>query len=184
MSATPEQIAIIKRCWETGGFSRAAIRLTGLSVGKIAKIAQNHGFTRYKRQEQLWTDEEVKILEEFAHFSPTTISRKIKAATGRNRSLTSITLKRKNLKLLRNLDGYTLSDCAANLGCTRPRIKKWIEKGYLKAEQTDRASDAWFIHNRDLRRFILQHPTEIDLRTIDDQVWFLDMITLGKVGIR
>jgi hypothetical protein len=37
-------------------------------------------------------------------------------------------------------------------------------------------SDPW----KDVRRFILQHPTEIDLRKVD-QLWFLDLITNGLV---
>jgi hypothetical protein len=36
------------------------------------------------------------------------------------------------------------------------------------------------IREKDVRRFILQHPTEIDLRKVD-QLWFLDLITNGLV---
>ena len=33
---------------------------------------------------------------------------------------------------------------------------------------------------KDARRFILEHPTDIDLRKVD-QFWFLDVITNGLV---
>ena len=35
------------------------------------------------------------------------------------------------------------------------------------------------IHERDVRRFILQHPSDIDLRKVD-QVWFIDVLANGS----
>jgi hypothetical protein len=40
--------------------------------------------------------------------------------------------------------------------------------------------DIYLIRESDVRRFILEHPTEIDLRKVD-QLWFLDLITNGLV---
>jgi hypothetical protein len=40
--------------------------------------------------------------------------------------------------------------------------------------------DIYLIHEKDVRRFILEHPTDIDLRRVD-QIWFLDLITNGLV---
>ncbi|HEX8801560.1 MAG TPA: hypothetical protein VF772_23250, partial [Terriglobales bacterium] len=38
--------------------------------------------------------------------------------------------------------------------------------------------DSYLIQEKDVRRFILEHPTDIDLRKVD-QLWFLDVITSG-----
>jgi hypothetical protein len=43
-----------------------------------------------------------------------------------------------------------------------------------------RTIHTYAIQEKDIRRFILEHPTEIDLRKID-QLWFLDLITKGLV---
>jgi hypothetical protein len=40
--------------------------------------------------------------------------------------------------------------------------------------------DSYLIQEKDVRRFILEHPTEIDLRKVD-QLWFLDLLTNGLV---
>jgi len=40
--------------------------------------------------------------------------------------------------------------------------------------------DIYLILEKDVRRFILEHPTEIDLRKVD-QLWFLDLVTNGLV---
>jgi hypothetical protein len=40
--------------------------------------------------------------------------------------------------------------------------------------------DIYLIREKDVRRFILEHPTEIDLRKVD-RLWFLDLLTNGLV---
>ena len=40
--------------------------------------------------------------------------------------------------------------------------------------------DIYLIQEKDVRRFILEHPTDIDLRKVD-QLWFLDLLTNGLV---
>jgi hypothetical protein len=45
---------------------------------------------------------------------------------------------------------------------------------------TQQNGDSYLIQEKDVRRFILQHPTEIDLRKVN-QLWFLDVITNGLV---
>jgi hypothetical protein len=51
-------------------------------------------------------------------------------------------------------------------------------RGTGRTEQQN--GDIYFIHQKDVRRFILEHPTDIDLRKVD-QLWFLDLITNGLV---
>jgi len=60
-------------------------------------------------------------------------------------------------------------------------VTRWIKSGHLKARFRGTArtaqqnGDSYLIQERDVRRFILEHPTEIDLRKVD-QLWFLDYV--------
>ena len=53
-----------------------------------------------------------------------------------------------------------------------------IKSGHLKAKLRGTArgeqqnGDIYLIYEKDVRRFILEHPTDIDLRKVD-QLWFL-----------
>ena len=46
----------------------------------------------------------------------------------------------------------------------------------VQSARNSRAETFYLIREKDVRRFILPHPTEIDLRKVD-QLWFLDLIT-------
>ena len=85
--------------------------------------------------------------------------------------------------------------CEANRrvrhSCRFPRppsfdVTRWIKSGHLKAKLRGTArtpqqnGDSYLIQEKDARRFILEHPTDIDLRKVD-QLWFLDVITNGLV---
>ena len=81
---------------------------------------------------------------------------------------------------------YSPSGLAQGLGIDSHAVTRWIKSGYLKAKfrgtaRTERQNgDIYLIHEKDVRRFILEHPTDIDLRSVD-QIWFLDLITNGLV---
>jgi len=61
-----------------------------------------------------------------------------------------------------------------------------IKSGHLKARFRGTArgeqqnGDSYLIQEKDVRYFTLEHPTDIDLRKVD-QLWFLDLITNGLV---
>jgi hypothetical protein len=65
-------------------------------------------------------------------------------------------------------------------------VTRWIERGHLNAHPPGTArreqqnGDIYLIREKDVRRFILEHPTDIDLCKVD-QRWFLDLITNGLV---
>ena len=75
---------------------------------------------------------------------------------------------------------------AQALGIDPQAVTRWIKSGHLKAKSRGTArgkqqnGDIYLIQERDIRRFILEHPTDIDLRKVD-QLWFLDVITNGLV---
>jgi hypothetical protein len=65
-------------------------------------------------------------------------------------------------------------------------VTRWIKSGHLKAKFRGTArgpqqnGDSYLIQEKDIRRFVLDHPTDIDLRKVD-QLWFLDLLTNGLV---
>jgi hypothetical protein len=58
----------------------------------------------------------------------------------------------------------------------------WIKSGHLKAKFRGTArgpqqnGDSYLIQEKDIRRFILEQRTDIDLCKVD-QLWFLDLIS-------
>jgi len=72
------------------------------------------------------------------------------------------------------VSSYSANGLARALGTDNHTVARWIRAGHLKGP------DIYLIHEKDVRRFILGHPTDIDLRKVD-QLWFLDLITNGLV---
>jgi hypothetical protein len=59
-------------------------------------------------------------------------------------------------------------------------VTRWIKSGHLKAKFRDTARGPQqkgdrYLQEKDVRRFILEHPTDIDLRRVD-QLWFIDYV--------
>jgi hypothetical protein len=81
---------------------------------------------------------------------------------------------------------YSAYSLAQALGSDPHAVTRWIKSGQLKAKFRGTArgpqqnGDSYLIQEKDIRRFILEHPTSIDLRRVD-QIWFLDLITNGLV---
>ncbi|HEX8896483.1 MAG TPA: hypothetical protein VF783_24415 [Terriglobales bacterium] len=70
------------------------------------------------------------------------------------------------------------------LGIDPHAVTRWIKSGHLTAKLRGTArtpqqnGNSYLVQEEDVRRFILEHPTDIDLRKVD-QLWFLDVITNG-----
>jgi hypothetical protein len=81
---------------------------------------------------------------------------------------------------------YSAYSLAQALGIDPHAVTRWIKSGHLQAKFRGTArgpqqnGDSYLIQEKDVRRFILEHPTEIDLRKVD-QLWFLDLLTNGLV---
>jgi hypothetical protein len=130
-------------------------------------------------------ERELKILARYAWMSDERIRLKLKAV-GYGRTVTGIHLKLKRMRFKRDGSFYSANGLAQALGIDSHAVTRWIRSGHLKAKLrgTERIEqqngDIYLIHERDVRRFILAHPTDIDLRKVD-QLWFLDLITNGLV---
>jgi len=167
--------------------TRPGIRLLAKKVGMphwaLKKRGRELGLARTK--EQPWSEPELDILARYAWMSDERIRLKLKAA-GYARTVTGIHLKLKRMRFKEDVSFYSANGLARALGIDNHTVARWIRAGHLKAkhrgtERTEQqGGDIYLIHEKDIRRFILEHPTDIDLRKVD-QLWFLDVITNGLV---
>jgi hypothetical protein len=170
-----------------GAKTRPGIRMLAKKAGipdwALKKRARELGLVRTK--EKPWSEAELDILARYAWMSDERIRLKLKAA-GYSRSVTGIHLKLRRMQFKHDPSFYSANGLAQALGIDSHAVSRWIKRGHLKAQLRGTArgeqqnGDIYLIREKDVRRFILAHPTEIDLRKVD-QLWFLDLITNGLV---
>jgi hypothetical protein len=147
----------------------------------LRKRARELGLARTK--ELPWSEPELTILARYAWMSDERIRLKLKAS-GYSRTATGIHLKLRRMKFKHDPSFYSAHGLAQALGIDSHAVSRWIKRGYLKAQLRGTArgerqhGDVYLIREKDIRRFIVEHPSEIDLRKVD-QLWFLDLLTNG-----
>jgi hypothetical protein len=162
---------------------RVLAKKLGIPHWVLKKRARELGLARTK--ELSWSELELAILSRYAWMSDERIRLKLQAA-GFTRTVTAIHLKLKRMKFKHDGSFYSAYSLAQALGIDPHAVTRWIKSGHLKAKLrgTARTSqqngDSYLIQEKNVRRFILEHPTDIDLRKVD-QLWFLDLITNGLV---
>lgn len=142
----------------------------------IKKWAREEGLTR-TRNDRRWTTEEEDYLE--LHLRKVSL-KKIGAKLGRTPAAVKQHAYRLGIsKCLTH--GYTLSKLSVAVGYTRTKVERWVNNGWLKGvrrqtERTEGQSDVWYFSNKEVRKFIKEHPLEIDGRRVD-MVWLVDLLT-------
>ena len=155
----------------------------GIPHWALKKRARELGLARTK--ELPWSEAELAILSRYPWMSDERICLKLKAA-GYSRTVIGIHLKLKRMRFKHDGSFYSAYSLAQALGIDPHAVTRWIKSGHLKAKFRGTArgpqqnGDSYLIQEKDVRRFILEHPTDIDLRKVD-QLWFLDLITNGLV---
>jgi hypothetical protein len=168
---------------KTGFGIRPLAKKVGIPHWALKKRARELGLARTK--ELPWSEPELAILSRYAWMSDERIRLKLKAV-GYARTVTGIHLKLKRMQFKQDGSFYSAYSLAKALGIDPHAVTRWIKSGHLKAKFRGTArcpqqnGDSYLIQEKDVRRFILQHPTDIDLRKVD-QLWFLDVITNGLV---
>jgi hypothetical protein len=168
---------------KTGFGIRPLAKKVGMPHWTLKKRARELGLARTK--ELPWSETELALLARYAWMSDERIRLKLKAA-GYARTVTGIHLKLKRMKFKDDGSFYSAYSLAQALGIDPHAVTRWIKSGNLKASFRGTArtrqqnGDSYLIQEKDVRRFILEHPTDIDLRKVD-QIWFLDLITNGLV---
>jgi hypothetical protein len=130
--------------------------------------------------ERPWSEAELEILSRYAWMGNERIRLKLKAA-GYSRTVTGIHFKLRRMKFQLDASFYSVNGLALGLGIDSHAVTRWIERGHLNAHLPGTArleqqnGDIYLIREKDVRRFILEHPTDIDLCKVD-QLWFLDYV--------
>ena len=115
-----------------------------------------------------WTAEQEDFLEKHYHLMSV---EDIAAKT--NHSPRNVSFHAHKLGLSKFEEGYTVESLCEALGCSRPKVKKWMECGWLKGKprQTKRTPDVWFFSASAVRNLIRWHPEEINPRFLDSERW-------------
>ncbi len=140
------------------------------------------GAIKSSQQKQKWSSEEIAILEKNAQYAPLTIKKKLETA-GYQRSVSSITLKRKRMRMPSNLEGMSANLCAEFLGVDIQIVLNYIRSDLLKAEiiRKDRQGKInYYIKEKMIRLFIINNPDLVDLRKVE-KYYFIELIANGKV---
>lgn len=170
-----------------GGLGIKAFAATlGVPHHVVIHQAARLGLGRTK--EKPWSMEEFAALNELAHYAPDVIARKFRER-GLHRTRTSIAVMRKRrwahkgapyysahaLTTLMGVDGHTLDRVWIAKGI------RFIAKGTTRGKKNKKqGGDTKLVHIDEVRRFFIEHPEEIDLQKVD-KLWFLEMITAGKI---
>lgn len=181
---TPEMHARIERVYkrDSGNGQVAALaRTLNLPRWKVTRYAIQQGWiAKQKAKGPTWTEEEIEQLQKFARYAIPTIRRKM-AEKGYKRSETAIVLKLRRMKMRQNLNGHSARDVARCLGVDDHFITRAIKGGRLKATRRGTArnerqgGDHWYILDQNIRKYILNHLYEIDIRKVD-KYWFVDLL--------
>lgn len=183
---TEETDAVIRRAWHlfyeyaNKKAVAAAAKQLGWPKHALTQRAKNLGLARVK--EKPWTPAEEELLERWAWMSDPRIAGKFRQS-GFHRTETAIHLKAKRLKLKSTLDGWGMRQLAKLFGVDDHKISVWSRRGMLKTHRTGITvgqNEKLFIHRDEVRRFILNHPDEVDLAKCE-KFWLLDIVSGGKL---
>lgn len=188
-SFTPKMDWKIKKVYQNNvgkrrGLVKALSRHFSMPRYAIQRRALHIGAYVVCRKEPEWSNKEIRILTKYAHLNPHFIQAKLKRA-GFHRSEMGIFIKRKRLRLLRNLSGFSASKCAEVFGEDNHWVIDKIKKGLLKAEMRHtkpkpQSGDYYFIKEKDMREFIIGNPELVDFRKVD-KFYIVELLANGAV---
>jgi hypothetical protein len=149
----------------------------------ISKRAAKLGLVTPRFKQPPWSEAELDLLGENAHKSPASLRRLLKKQ-GFERTETAIVVKLKRLGADRT-DPHHLNanQLAGVMGVDRKTVSGWIAKGWLRAKRRDATAtdDFWWIHRRDIRRFIIENIAAVDIRKVE-KFWFVDLLAERETG--
>jgi hypothetical protein len=175
----------LRVCSDRKAISNCGRRL-GVPRWVVLRRGRELGLARTK--EKPWSDMEIRLLERWGHLTDAVIQRKLKAA-GYSRSVNGIHLKLKRLRIKQNLDGYSAYSLAEAFGVDSHKVGLWIRRNMLRATRrgTDRkesqGGDSYWITHIAVRDFVFRFPEEIELAKVE-KLWFLDLVSGGRIGVR
>lgn len=186
-STTPQIDAVITRVYQSAPTKNAINRLAATLARPrwwVSKRAVKLGLVAPRFKEPPWTENEIEIAARNAHKHPDVIAH-ILAKSGYKRTPTAIVLRLKRCGRVMGRDAdpdhYTASALAKLFGVDCKGVRTWIAKGWLKAKKRgtertpEQGGDEWWVHRRDIRRFVIENTAVVDLRKVE-KFWFVEML--------
>lgn len=136
-----------------------------------------------RAKEPMWSDQELRIMQKAAHLSCYAIQQRLKKA-GYHRTELAIMTRLRVLRLRANTPYYTARQLAMCLGFYGvDPISRWVRQGLItptyKGTERKERGDVMLFHETEIRRFILENQTLVDLRKVD-QYWFFEVMFEGE----
>jgi hypothetical protein len=165
--------------------TKGDINRLAIAVGRprwwVTKRASKLGLVTPRFKELAWTDDEREIVHDNYHRAPASIQRMLRRA-GYTRTETAITVMGKRLGAMREDPHHvTAHGLSTLMGVDAKSVTGWIARGLLKAGRrgTDRTAgqggDQYWIHLRDVRAFITNNASVVDIRKVD-KFWLIDLL--------
>ncbi len=139
---------------------------------QVSRRAGQLGLSRGRLKENNWTEAEIDILDAHGDTGVAAVLRKLKSC-GFERSFGSISvmMKRRQIERLGHLS-LSARAVAEMMGVDGKTVVRWIEAVDLKAKFD---SGVWQIAQKDLKKWLLSHPTSFDLKKVR-QDWFMSLM--------
>ena len=162
-------------------------RMIGYPEHALSQAAIKLGLSRTK--EKPWSEDEITLLDKYGYRSLPNLTILFKE-NGFRRSETAILLMRKRRMSHKASPFYSMNAVANLFGTDAHVVKRWIEQGLVQYEmkgtrrdnETQQNGDTHLIHKDWLYEFIVKHPTEFEIKKVD-QLWFLHIVTKGEVKL-
>lgn len=180
---TPEMHRRIEQVYKTNTGNNEVNELAerlGLPRWKVTRYAMSHGWIAKQKGSSSWTIPELEVLQKLARYTPVVIQHRM-SEKGYQRSINSIVLKLKRMKMRQNINGHSSLDVAQCLGVDAHFVTRAIKLGKLRATRRGTArterqgGDHWYILDQNLRKYVFEYLDEIDIRKVD-KYWFVDLI--------
>jgi hypothetical protein len=151
----------------------------GRSMEWLRRRSRQLGLQIPKRPERPWLPAETAILRECAHLPAPELARVLRRA-GYIRTPCAVALRCRQQKLDRTCPhSHTLPDVAMLLGVSPQTVLVWTQQHGLRTSKrqpdTGGAGQRNRVHRKDLRAWIRDNPTRINLAKVDGP-WFLDLV--------
>ena len=142
----------------------------------ISRRAGQLGLSSPRLKEPDWTQPEFDILDSCGEEGVNIVRRQL-MLSGYLRTVGSINaaMRRREVERL-TLSSMSARGVAEMMGVDGNTVLRWIEHRHLRAEPV---GNTWRINKRDLRRWLLDHPTLFDLKRVR-QEWFMAIMLNDK----
>lgn len=155
------------------GVIKSIAEAHNLPAWYVSRRAGQLGLTRPRLKEADWSPEEIAIADTYGEDGHVIVRKRLRlAGFVRTEGSVSMMLKRRQIELLAQ-PSMSARGVAEMMGVDGKTVVRWIESMKLKAKRVD---DTWRIGHKDLRKWLLDHPTSFDLKKVR-QVWFLKIMS-------